>query len=159
MTRMAAWIPSLGLKGLFLAALHHSQNQQNRFENGEGLHVSAWYCFSPMGPTLCARLDDPSGSLNPHFRPHGTTFCRARPPIRPMLSGYHRSPAGLSQPLGCCHRSEAWWSSLGAPSGAWCIKKCAPGGGPGRSKIIGDTNLHCESAGCETRTNDSIMTA
>ena len=25
-TRMAAWMPSLGLRGLFLAALHHLQN-------------------------------------------------------------------------------------------------------------------------------------
>ena len=26
-TRMTAWMPSLGLRGLFLAELHHSQNQ------------------------------------------------------------------------------------------------------------------------------------
>ena len=95
-TRMAAWTPSLGLRGLFLAALHHSQNQKNRFE----LHVVAWYCFAPMGPTLCARLDDPSCSQRAHSWPQGTTFGHVRPPLRQVRLQYHRRPAGLPQPLG-----------------------------------------------------------
>ena len=36
-TRMAAWTPSLGLRGLFLAALPQSQNQIK--SNGERFHV------------------------------------------------------------------------------------------------------------------------
>ena len=35
-----------------------------------------------MGPTLCARLDDPYGSLNARVWPQGGTFGRARPPLR-----------------------------------------------------------------------------
>ncbi len=64
-----------------------------------------------MRPTLCARLDDPSGSLNAHFGPQGTTFGRQRRPLRQVRLQYHRCPAGLSQPLGCCHGPEAWRSS------------------------------------------------
>ena len=41
-----------------------------------------WYCFAPMGPTLCACLDDPYGSLNASVWPQGGTFGRARPPLR-----------------------------------------------------------------------------
>jgi hypothetical protein len=53
--RMAAWMQSLGLTGLFLAALCHSQNKLKRFEGGERFHVSTWsrYCFALIGPTLC----------------------------------------------------------------------------------------------------------
>ena len=81
--RMAAWMQSLGLRGLFLAALHHLQNQQNQFEIGERLHVSAWYCFATMGPTLCDRLDDPSGSRPAHVLASGDHFwpCQAPAPI------------------------------------------------------------------------------
>ena len=33
--------------------------------------VIAWYCFAPMGPTPCARLEDPYGSLNARAWPQG----------------------------------------------------------------------------------------
>ena len=67
------------------------------------LHVIAWYCFAPMGLTLCARLDDAFCSLNAHLGPHGTTFGRARAPLRQVRLQCHRSQGGLLQPLGCCH--------------------------------------------------------
>ena len=86
-TRMAAWTPSLGLRGLFLAALPHSQNQIK--SNGERFHVIAWYCFAPMGLTLCACLDDPYGSPNARVWPQGGTFGRARPSLRQVLLQCH----------------------------------------------------------------------
>ena len=112
-TRMAAWTPSLGVRGLFLAALPQLQNQIK--SNGERFHVITWYCFAPMGPTLCACLDDPYGSLNARVWPQGGTFGRARPPsdgpaspatgAAAVLSLSCR-PAAAAQPLGCCHGPE-----------------------------------------------------
>ena len=156
-TRLAAWTPSLCLRGLFLAALHHSQNQCNRFE----LHVSAWYCFAPMGPTLCTRLDDPSGSRPAHSWPQGTTFSSARPQLRQVRLQYHRRLAGLPQPLGCCHGAETLRSSLDDPSGAWRKIKSAPRAWAlGAAKSHGRTqNVHSEITCRETRTNVSFMTA
>ena len=68
-----------------------------------------------MGPTLCARLDDPYGSLNARVWPQGGTFGRARPPsdgpaspatgAAAVLSLSCR-PAAAAQPLGCCHGPE-----------------------------------------------------
>ena len=137
-TRMAAWTPRLGLRGLFLAALHHSRNQSNRFENGERFHVIAWYCFAPMGPTLCVRLDDPSGSMNALVWPQGTTCGRARPALRQVQLQYHRRSAGLQQQLGCCHGPETLWSFLDDPSGAWHKNKVRPGLGRGAQQKVGD---------------------
>ena len=102
--------------------------------------MSTWYCSCSNGSdSVC--LYDPSGSLHPHFWPHATTFGRARPPRRQMRSQCHRSPAGLPQPLRCCHGPEVWRSPLGDPSGAWRREKeCAPGGGPGSSQNLGTQN-------------------
>ena len=67
--------------------------------------------FAPMGPTLCARLDDPYGSLNARVWPQGGTFGRARPPLRQVLLQCHSCLADLPQPLGCCHGPEPRRSS------------------------------------------------
>ena len=40
-----------------------------KLQNGERLHVIAWYCFAPLGLTLCARLEDPTGSRLAHSWP------------------------------------------------------------------------------------------
>ena len=64
-----------------------------------------------IGLTVGARLDDPSGSLHAHVWPQGTTFGRARPPLRQVRLECPRSQAGLPQPLGCCHGPKAWLSS------------------------------------------------
>ena len=94
----------------FLAALPQSQNQIKSNGPGERFHVIAWYCFAPMGPTLCARLDDPYGSLNARVWPQGGTFGHARPPLRQVRVQCHRCLADLLQPLGCCHGPEPWRS-------------------------------------------------
>ena len=44
--------------------------------------------FAPMGPTLCARLDDPYGSPNARVWPQGGTFGRAWPPLRRPGDGW-----------------------------------------------------------------------
>ena len=58
--------------------------------------MSAWYRFAPMGPTLCARLGDPSGSLHAHSWPYGTTIGSARAQLRQVRLQYRWSaqPAG-----------------------------------------------------------------
>ena len=79
-----------------------------------------------MGPTLCTRLDDPSGSRPAHSWPQGTTFGSARPQLRQVRLQYHRrlaTLAGLVQPLECCHGPEPLRSSLDDPSRAWRKKK------------------------------------
>ena len=121
-TRMAAWTPSLGLRGLFLAALHHSQNQIK--SNGERFHVITWYCFALMGPTLCARLDDPYGSLKfpecprlasgGHFRPCQTPAPTARRRVRLQC---HRCPADLPQ------RRSRWDAAMGPKLVSLVFKK------------------------------------
>jgi hypothetical protein len=93
-------------------------------ESGERFHVSAWYRFAPMGATLCARLDDPSGSLHAHFRLRGTTFGRARALPRQVQLHYLWSarPACRCRWGDAMARGpEAWRSSLDDPSGAWRI--------------------------------------
>ncbi len=64
-----------------------------------------------IDPIMCTRLDCPSGSRPAHLWPHGTTFVRARPPLRQVLMLYPRCPVSLPLPLGCCHGPEALQSS------------------------------------------------
>ena len=122
---MAAWIPNLSLRGLFLAALPQSQNQIK--SNGERFHVMigiAWYCFALMGPTLCARLDDPYGSLKfpecprlasgGHFRPCQTPAPTARRRVRLQC---HRCPADLPQ------RRSRWDAAMGPKLVSLVFKK------------------------------------
>ena len=110
-----------------------------------------------MGPTLCARLDDPYGSLNARGWPQGGTFGRARPPLRQVLLQYHRRLASLQQPLGGGHGLETLRSSPDDPSGAWRKKKSWA---RGATKSHGRTqNVHSEITRRETRTNVSFMTA
>ena len=74
-----------------------------------------------IGPTMCAHLDDPYGSLHAHHDvwPQGTTFGCARLPLRQVRLQCHRRPDGLQQLLGCCHGPEAWRSSTRPVWTAW----------------------------------------
>jgi hypothetical protein len=50
---------------------------------GSLMHVSAWYCLAPIFLTLCARLDDPSGSLHAQFWPLLVQWDHFRPSKAP----------------------------------------------------------------------------
>ncbi len=56
-----------------------------------------------IDPTMCTRLDYPSGNRPAHLWPHGTTFVRARSPLRQVLLLYPRCQVSLLLQLGCCH--------------------------------------------------------
>ena len=64
-----------------------------------------------IDPTMCTRLDYPSGSRPAHLWPHGTTFVRARPPLLQVRLLYPPCPVSLLLPLGYCHGPEALLSS------------------------------------------------
>ena len=85
-TRRAAWMPSLGLRELLLAALHHSQNRKIDLKMGKAPYERIvlrtgrrWQRLSGGGPSAA---DEPT----PHLAPRCTARRAGSPRRKPWLA-------------------------------------------------------------------------